>query len=185
MKTKQTRLRVLRVCAALAAAATVAVPTANASVLGAAAMLGSKVVEAQSELNCLANAIYFEARGESDAGQRAVAHVILNRVDSRYYPNSICEVVYQNAHMLNRCQFSFACDGGTPKVAEFDAFKKAAVIAAEVATCDDACRGLHKIKGGVASSTHYHADYVKPGWASKLQKTGTVGRHIFYFTKTM
>ncbi|MEL6751247.1 MAG: cell wall hydrolase, partial [Pseudomonadota bacterium] len=60
---------------------------------------------------CLANGIYFEARGESVQGQKAVAQVILNRVKNPAYPNSICGVVYQNKHMRNACQFSFACDG--------------------------------------------------------------------------
>ncbi|MGI9415449.1 MAG: cell wall hydrolase, partial [Hyphomicrobiales bacterium] len=63
------------------------------------------------QTGCLAVAIYYEARAESELGQIAVAQVILNRVESRAYPSSICGVVYQNAHMRNRCQFSFTCDG--------------------------------------------------------------------------
>ena len=68
-------------------------------------------VFSKAEQTCLANGIYFEARGESVRGQAAVAQVMLNRVRNPAYPNSICGVVYQNDKWCNRCQFSFACDG--------------------------------------------------------------------------
>jgi spore germination cell wall hydrolase CwlJ-like protein len=134
-----------------------------------------------AEVTCLAEAIYFEARGEPIAGQKAVAKVILNRVDSRYYPNSICGVVYQNDHKKNACQFSFACDGVPKRITETQAFKIAERLAAQIFSCDD-CRDPDK---PLERSTHYHADYVTPWWAKKLERTGKVGRHIFYYTASM
>src|SRR5688572_19337306 len=76
----------------------------------------------ERELRCLAEGIYFEARGEPLRGQLAVGRVILNRVASDAYPNTICDVVYQNDHMRNRCQFSFACDGKPDTIAEYDSW---------------------------------------------------------------
>ncbi len=133
------------------------------------------------EIECLSNAIYFEARGESEAGQRAVARVVLNRVKSKFYPDSICGVVYQNDHMKNACQFSFACDGKPDRIKNLKAFEIAEAIAKQVFRCEDTRCG----KGPLGRSTHYHADYVSPGWARKLERTGQVGRHIFYYTATM
>lgn len=132
------------------------------------------------EVSCLARAIYFEARGEPRAGQVAVARVILNRVDSAYYPGTVCEVVYQNDHMHNACQFSFACDGIAERIAEPDALKLARQISVIELRCDSECRTT---RGQLARSTHYHADYVNPWWSAKLERTGKLGRHVFYFAE--
>ncbi len=136
----------------------------------------------KQEVTCLAEAVYFEARGEPVEGQKAVARVVLNRVDSAFYPDTICDVVYQNDHMKNACQFSFACDDIPKRVKEFDAFKKAQIIATKIFECDQACR---EREHPVGRSTHYHADFVHPRWANKLERTGKVGRHIFYYTASM
>ncbi|MFC6487708.1 cell wall hydrolase [Nitratireductor sp. GCM10026969] len=133
------------------------------------------------EVGCLAKAIYFEARGEPAAGQRAVAGVVLNRVESAFYPDTVCGVVYQNEHMKNACQFSFACDGIPDKIKEPGAFDAAEHIAVRTFTCKRTCRSPSPL----ARSTHYHADFVTPWWAEKLERTGKVGRHIFYYTATM
>jgi hypothetical protein len=125
------------------------------------------------ERRCLAEAIYFEARGEPEQGQAAVAQVVLNRVASGLYPTTICGVVYQNRHRLNACQFSFACDGRTLRVRETRSWRTAVRIAAEVTN------GKVYV-GDVGSSTHYHADYVQPRWARQLEKTDVIGRHVFY-----
>ncbi len=151
-----------------------------------AATMKSETVETvyrsyKAEIECLATAIYFEARGEPQSGQRAVARVILNRVDSRYYPGSVCDVVYQNAHMKNACQFSFACDDLPETINEPNAFRVALQLAVETYRCDGECRSK---RGLFARSTHYHADYVNPSWSAALERTGKVGRHIFYYTST-
>jgi spore germination cell wall hydrolase CwlJ-like protein len=133
-------------------------------------------VYSDKEQRCLAVGVYFEARGESVKGQAAVAQVILNRVKNPTYPNSICGVVYQNDDWRNRCQFSFACDGRKDRITESEHFKKAEEVALAVT---DGTIWLPE----VGSSTHYYADYVKPGWARTMHKMKKIGRHIFYRTK--
>lgn len=134
------------------------------------------------EIECLSRAIYFEARGEPVAGQKAVARVILNRVESDYYPDTVCNVVYQNDHMKNACQFSFACDELPDRIREPIAFEIAELVAISIFSCDEyRC----DVKQPLARSTHYHADYVLPWWATKLERTGQIGRHIFYYTASM
>ncbi len=128
-----------------------------------------------NEQKCLATAIYFEARGESLRGQAAVAQVVLNRVRNPTYPATICGVVYQNEHLKNRCQFSFACDGKKDVITNRKAYKTAQDIAMAVTA--------GKIfLPEVASSTHYYAQYVSPGWARSMEKMKKIGLHIFYRT---
>jgi spore germination cell wall hydrolase CwlJ-like protein len=125
---------------------------------------------------CLAEGIYFEARGESELGQAAVAQVILNRVRNPAYPDTICQVVYQNKNWRNRCQFSFACDGVKDRVWSQSAWRIAQRIAKDVTDgkiwLDD-----------VGDATHYHANYVRPHWGRRMIKTDRVGAHIFYRTR--
>jgi spore germination cell wall hydrolase CwlJ-like protein len=125
------------------------------------------------QANCLALAVYFEARGEPRAGRVAVAQVILNRAASGAYPASICGVVFQNQHRRNACQFSFACDGAADVPKETAAWRQAQQVAKEV------IQGKGLIKA-VAGATHYHASYVSPKWASKLTRVSTIGSHVFY-----
>lgn len=127
------------------------------------------------EQKCLANAIYFEARGESLRGQAAVAQVVLNRVRNPAYPDTICGVVYQNEHLKNRCQFSFACDGKKDVILN----KKSYKIAQDIAMAVTAGKIFLP---EVASSTHYYAQYVKPSWARSMEKMKKIGLHIFYRT---
>jgi spore germination cell wall hydrolase CwlJ-like protein len=132
-------------------------------------------VFSNAEQACLANGIYFEARGESLKGQAAVAQVILNRVRNPAYPNSICGVVYQNDSWHNRCQFSFACDGIKDRIASPANYKVAQEIAMAVTA------GKIFIPE-IGSSTHYYAAYVHPNWARTMQKMKKIGLHIFYRT---
>jgi spore germination cell wall hydrolase CwlJ-like protein len=125
---------------------------------------------------CLAEAIYFEARGEPIEGQYAVAQVVMNRARSGYYPSDVCGVVYQNKQRRNACQFSFACDRIPDRVTNKHAWTIAARIAQDVA------------QGGawlpeVGDSTHYHATYVRPYWLGDMIKEEKIGRHIFYRVK--
>ena len=123
---------------------------------------------AAAEERCLDEAIYFEARGESEAGQAAVAQVVLNRVESGHYPASICGVVYQNRRRHNACQFSFACRGKTLRVAEPVSWTTAVRIAREVLLGGD-------YSAEVGGSTHYLADYAHPRWARTLQRMDVIG----------
>ena len=126
-----------------------------------------------AEENCLARAVYFESRSESDLGQLAVAKVILNRVKSPEYPKSICGVVYQGSGTRNSCQFSFACDGLPDDVNQAGAWSHAKSIAQRAIAGDPAIAMM-------GSATNYHADYVKPKWARTMRRLARIGHHIFY-----
>lgn len=125
------------------------------------------------EQRCLAEAVYFEARGEDENGQAAVAQVVLNRVKSGLYPSTVCGVVYQNRHRYKACQFSFACEGRSLRITEPGPWRSAVRIARNVT---DGTTYLADVGG----ATHYHADYVRPYWAKRLKKMDVIGRHIFY-----
>ncbi len=125
------------------------------------------------EFRCMATAVYFEARGESIEGQIAVGQVIMTRVRSDYYPNTICGVVFQGQWNRNACQFSFACDGkpDTPKD------RKRWDIAIDVAK--KVISGQAYIKE-IGEATHYHATYVSPDWRKQMERVKQIGVHIFY-----
>lgn len=140
------------------------------------------------QTGCLAVAIYYEARAESELGQIAVAQVIMNRVRSRAYPGTICGVVYQNAHMRNRCQFSFTCDGKPDDPRHARAWKTSKTLARRI-NCGSDCnhrpkqiRPLKRLHKAIQRSTHYHATYVRPRWRRKLERAGKIGQHIFYIS---
>lgn len=122
---------------------------------------------------CLAEAIYFEARGESERGQQAVAQVVINRVKSGRFPASVCDVIYQNRHWRNRCQFSYACDAAPETVRDTRAWELAERVA------DDALTGRVFLRE-IGDSTHYHATYVAPRWRRFMDRTERIGTHIFY-----
>jgi hypothetical protein len=130
----------------------------------------------KKQQKCLAEGIYFEARGEPEVGQAAVAQVILNRVRNPAYPKTICGVVYQNQKFRNRCQFSFACDGRSERIAEQRQWETAKRVARDVT------EGKIWI-AEVGDSTHYYANYVRPGWARRMIKMDTIGAHLFYRTR--
>jgi len=130
------------------------------------------IARAKAE-KCLANAIYFEARGEPVRGQIAVAQVVLNRVFSPFYPNDVCGVVYQNAHRHLACQFTFACDGIPDIVTEQDAWVRAQRISR------DMLDGKLWMPD-VAKATHYHAYWVHPSWVNEMKKLYKLGVHTFY-----
>ena len=127
---------------------------------------------AKSE-KCLSEAIYFEARGEAVRGQIAVAQVVMNRVFSGFYPNTVCGVVYQNKYHHMACQFTFACDNVADVVREPDMWDRARKIAKAML---DGELWLPE----VAKSTHYHAYWVHPSWVSEMKKTYKFGVHTFY-----
>jgi hypothetical protein len=124
-------------------------------------------------LDCLAQAIYYEAASESEAGQRAVAQVVLNRVRHPSWPNSVCGVVYQGPMRPGGgCQFTFTCDGSLARRPGGDSWLRARRLAAE------ALAGA--TYAPVGHSTHYHTSQVFPAWAPRLAKTTVIGAHIFY-----
>jgi spore germination cell wall hydrolase CwlJ-like protein len=127
---------------------------------------------AKSE-KCLAEAVYFEARGEAVRGQIAVAQVVMNRVFSGFYPTTVCAVVYQNKYHHMACQFTFACDNIADIVREPDMWDRARKIAKAML---DGQLWLPE----VAKSTHYHAYWVHPSWVSEMKKMYKFGVHTFY-----
>ncbi|MCW1840663.1 cell wall hydrolase [Prosthecomicrobium hirschii] len=132
-------------------------------------------VDDQRQQKCLAEAIYFEARGENERGQAAVAQVVLNRLRNPAYPKRICDVVYQNARSFGRCQFSFACDGRPEEINEPDAWDKAVEIARAVTA------GKTYLPE-IGDSTHYHATWVTPNWRRGMIRKTRIGVHVFYRT---
>jgi hypothetical protein len=132
-------------------------------------------VEHSRALKCLTDAIYYEAANEPDAGQRAVAQVILNRMRHPTYPNSVCGVIYQGSERATGCQFSYSCDGSMARVPARASWLRAGRVAAQ------ALAGA--VYAPVGLATHYHATYVYPYWAPSLNFVGTIGAHRFYSWK--
>ena len=129
------------------------------------------------EIKCLATAIFFEARGEPEKGQLAVAQVVLNRLKNPAYPKTICGVVYQNRWIRNGCQFSFACDGTAHRIDEPGPWKEAETLATKVVNDESG-----EFLADIGTATHYHAVYVRPYWARWMKKADKIGNHIFYKT---
>ncbi|PWG03785.1 hypothetical protein DF286_02010 [Sphingosinicella humi] len=126
----------------------------------------------QRALECLANAIYYEAATEPLEGQRAVAQVVLNRLRHPAYPNSVCGVVYQGSERATGCQFTFTCDGSLVRAPIAPYWQRAKKVA------EEALAG--KVYAPVGYATHYHTNWVVPYWSSTLSKVANVGTHIFY-----
>ncbi|MFN3522015.1 MAG: cell wall hydrolase [Phenylobacterium sp.] len=131
----------------------------------------SGALETSRELECLTQAVYYEARGETAAGQAAVAQVVLNRVRSPAFPKTVCGVVFQGAGRRG-CQFSFACNGAMRSGYEIRAWTRAQRIAAR------ALSGY--VMDEVGAATHFHTTAVAPAWGPRLVRVGQVGMHVFY-----
>ncbi|MDT8327249.1 MAG: cell wall hydrolase [Roseovarius sp.] len=131
-----------------------------------------ELVKGGPEWRCLAEALYFEARGESVKGQFAVAEVILNRVDDPSYPDTVCGVVHQGTGRKFQCQFTYTCDGVKEVISEPKAFRRVGKVAKFMV--DGARREL------TSGATHYHTRAVSPRWARHFPRTATIGVHHFY-----
>lgn len=125
-----------------------------------------------SEWQCLSEALYFEARGESVRGMFAVGEVILNRVDSDAYPGTLCNVINQGTGRKYACQFTYTCDGRPETINEPRAWERVGKVARIL--IDGAPRAL---TGG---ATHYHTKAVNPSWAQRFPRTAAIGFHYFY-----
>ncbi|MEL7197444.1 MAG: cell wall hydrolase [Pseudomonadota bacterium] len=123
-------------------------------------------------LDCMAQAIWYEAASESTAGQRAVAQVVLNRVAHPSWPGSVCGVVYEGSQRRTGCQFSFTCDGSLSRRARGSSWEKAQRLASEALS--------GSVYAPIGHATHYHTLWVNPYWASSLDHVGTIGAHRFY-----
>ena len=125
------------------------------------------------EIRCLALNIYFEARGESETGRLAVGHVVMNRVLSVRFPETVCDVVRQGGELRRyRCQFSWWCDGRSDKPLDKREWRKSAELALAVY--------WGRTEDPTAGALWYHADYVNPSWRHDFVRGPKIGRHIFY-----
>lgn len=130
------------------------------------------VATGNAEWRCLTEALYFEARGEDTRGIFAVAEVILNRVDSRRFPATVCAVVNQGTGEKYRCQFTYTCDGLAETVREPKSWRRVGKVARLM--LDGAPRVLTN------GATHYHTLAVDPRWAHQFALVSTIGYHAFY-----
>ena len=155
----------------LGAVALLAAPIPAADLPGPDAGLDSPTTR-DREIECLATAISYEAGNQSEEGQKAVAQVVLNRLHDPAFPKTICGVVFQGAERRTGCQFSFTCDGSLVRWKPGKSWNNARRIATLA------------LDGGLASAvgsaTYYHASYVKPAWAARMERVAQIGAHIFY-----
>ena len=125
-----------------------------------------------SEIECMAQAVYYEARSETASGQRAVAEVILNRVSNKHFPDSVCGVVYEGSERSTGCQFTFTCDGSMDVAPKGKGWDRSVQVA-----------NLVMSSGYTPSThwaTHYHTTEVNPKWSKTMRMTRQVGNHVFY-----
>jgi len=136
-------------------------------------------VEQVKQVQCLATNIYYETMASSLADAMSVTDVVLNRVDHEKFPDNACDVVHQSylsdkgTPLLNKCQFSWYCDGKADEPQDQTAWNASVNYAVSMFTSG-------KWRGLTQGSTHYHADYVKPKWANDFTKITRIGSHIFY-----
>jgi spore germination cell wall hydrolase CwlJ-like protein len=159
------------------------VPTARPQVLPATVRIISAPTQDQvssvqavidnPQTQCLAEAMYYEARGEGARGEKAIAEVVFNRIRSGLYPRSVCGVVNEGAGIEGGCQFSFTCNGQTIADKSRHDWVRARVLAAAIIA------GVIKLDGETEGAISYHASYVDPDWGNMV-RTVQIGNHIFY-----
>lgn len=132
----------------------------------------ANALDASRDLDCLTQAVYYEARGEGRDGMRAVAQVVLNRSRHSAFPNTVCGVVFQGAGRRTGCQFSFTCDGSMRGRVDRAAWNRARSVATEALS--------GRVYAPVGTATHFHTTAVAPSWRGSLVRVGQVGDHVFY-----
>lgn len=148
------------------------IPADDAAVMSEAFLSSMSSPKGGADWECLADALYFEARGESIQGIFAVGEVIMNRVDSGEYPSNICGVVYQGTGKKFACQFTWTCDNNSDAIGNKAAFARVGKVAKLL--IDGLPRRL------TAGATHYHTKAVHPSWANRFPRTASIGAHYFY-----
>ncbi len=132
----------------------------------------ANALDASRDLDCLTQAVYYEARGEGREGMRAVAQVVLNRARHSAFPKTVCGVVFQGAGRRTGCQFSFTCDGSMRGRVDRGAWNRARAVATEALS--------GRVYAPVGTATHFHTTAVSPSWRGSLVRVGQVGDHVFY-----
>jgi len=147
-------------------------PAAQASVEAPVEIAGARLA---AESQCLAEAMYYEARGEGIDGQTAVAEVVLQRTRNRNYGNTVCSVVYEGIEPGRLdCQFSFACDGSRDRPKEEAIWQETKLMAEKIMT------GQIKLANKTGQAVSYHSVDVTPFWSASMHRTAQIGNHIFY-----
>jgi spore germination cell wall hydrolase CwlJ-like protein len=157
--------------AAQAAAATAPMPTLR--VISAKTGPDTVLTQLLAEHRCLSEVLYYEARGEGQSGQQAIAEVVFHRMNTGNYGHSICAVVYEGAGHSG-CQFSFTCDGELAHAKEAEAWKESERLAAQILT------GEVRLRDTTGGAINFHAVSVSPEWADTMDRTTQIGNHIFY-----
>jgi spore germination cell wall hydrolase CwlJ-like protein len=130
-----------------------------------------------AEHRCLAEVMYYEARGEGADGERAIAEVVFHRMRHGNYGHSICAVVYEGAGHPG-CQFSFACNGELAQSKQAESWREAQILAARILT------GEVTLADTTGGATNFHAVSVQPVWSGTMERTVQIGNHVFYrFTR--
>lgn len=137
-----------------------------------AMLLGAAQWQPDDEIYCLALTVYFEARGEPYEGRVAVAHVVMNRVRDRRYPENVCDVVRHGGRDRYNCQFSWWCDRHSDRPENAREWERAKTLARAVY--------WDRIEDPTGGALWYHAVYAKPIWRIRLERVGRIGDHIFY-----
>ena len=127
-----------------------------------------------AQSDCLADAMYYEARGEGVDGQMAVAEVIYNRMRSGYYPKTICEIVFEGSGLHTGCQFSFTCNGEMNRRREAADWRRIHRLALRIVL------GQARLGDLTDGALSFHAVDVAPGWSDTMERTTQIGNHIFY-----
>ena len=131
-------------------------------------------LQALVKTECLADAMYYEARGEGREGELAIAEVVYNRMRDGNYPRNICGVVFEGSHQRTGCQFSFTCNGEMLRPKSPVAWRQAERLAARIVT------GMEPLGDMTGEATSFHAVDVQPGWSGTMERTTQIGNHIFY-----
>lgn len=139
----------------------------------------------RTALYCMTIALYHEARGEPLTGQLAVARVILNRVKSKVYPDTVCGVVFENADRRDRCQFSFACDGRSDMPGNILVYARLLLLSQRILEdrITDRFAPVDPREyrtGDYDQVTHYHTISVAPSWDRRIRRVGQIGNHVFF-----
>ena len=151
------------------------IPVAVAITPMAAAFEPSRPFPVADQSECLAEVLYYEARGEGTEGEKAVAEVVLQRTRDAYYPHTICDVVYEGVQPDRKdCQFSFACDGALRKPKERGTWQNVRLLA------DRILSGAVKLAGQTGHAIAYHSVDVDPAWSDDMIETAQIGNHVFY-----
>lgn len=126
------------------------------------------------EQRCLAEAMYYEARGEGEEGEKAIAEVVFHRMKTPGYPHSVCGVVYERAAPGHGCQFSFTCNGEMQAPRRAGAWLRAKHLAARILS------GFVRLENETENAVSFHAVGIEPGWGDGLVRTIQIGNHVFY-----